>query len=467
VGRIVVGLVMGHGVASCGGASGRPLTVPDPVVDGDVKVACTVACDEKVGCAQATVFVSACAQDQPGLCYDVQPADAPGGGNTYVVSLGDDGESEAIAGTKCAKAAQGANGNLPVDLLFVIDTTSSMSAEIAGVVSSVDTFVDGLAARGVAARIGGIAFGDKAPLPNCGTTKTPFAPFTTVFGAGTETDPASFNHWVTGLGASYCGDGGGDGPENALDAVEFALGNDPNPADAFPATAFAWSPSSLHVIVLITDVAQHQRSEGTVAHFDLAEVKASVAGFAVVHVVAPNFGCYNTPAAGCACDVSAACDAGCSCDLQCATPGCPADVRVGVCDDPTATCDRDCAGFPAGSDCDLTANRCDPALDAPTLPCATDVDCAGGVAVGTTSQRRCTKRSQAPYADPGELALATGGAFTPLPSNGKIDLTRLPLTGVLAQTSKCVANVPANATAVRCVYLDAQGHKGEATVAIR
>jgi hypothetical protein len=316
-------------------------------------------------------------------------------------------------------------------------------------------------------RIGGIAFGDGAPLPRCTAAKPPFNPFTTRFGVGTETDETSFNHWVSGLSSSYCGDGGGDGPENALDAIQFALGNDPDPADAFPATAFDWNPGSLHVIVVITDVAQHQKSDNKgIAHFDLAEVKAATAGFAVVHVVAPNFGCYNTPAAGCACDVSTACDPDCTCDLACPTPGCAADLKVGTCDDPASTCDRDCLGFPSGSSCDVTVGRCDPDATSATTPCADDIDCVGGVAVGTSSKRRCHPTPQAPSADIGELTLATGGAFTTLSTDGHIDLNRLPLTGVLAETAKCKASLPADATSVRCVYIDEDGHRGEATIAV-
>lgn len=455
------------GAGGEGGASVVMIEPPAPIVDGDVRVSCTVSCEADSGCAEGSVFVSACAKDNPGTCYEITPIDDPSGtGNTYIISIDPSGKGDVIEQSTCS-ATTDSKEQPPVDLLFAIDTTSSMGSAIKGVVASIDSFVSGLAKKGVKMRIGGIAFGNVAPLTNCTGTDAPFVPFTDKFGADTQTDSSSFNYWLSNLSASHCGDGGGDNPEGGVDALEFALGHETSSTDKFDPTVFKWEPNAVHEIVVITDTAQHQASDGTtVAHYELAQLAKDVRGFASVHVVGPNLGCYNTPAAACACDLNAeACDTGCTCDLKCATAGCAADVKIGTCDDAKQTCDRDCAGFPSGVSCDTRAGRCDPvSTDKPTEPCAADVDCASGVAVDTAVSRRCAHTDVAPYADVGQLTLATGGAFTLLPANGSVDLTTLPLSGVIASTEKCTASLPPDAKAVRCVYEDKQGHKGEVVV---
>lgn len=73
----------------------------------------------------------------------------------------------------------------------------------------------------------------------------------------------------------------------------------------------------------------------------------------------------------------------------------------------------------------------------------------------------------APFADLGELTLSTRGAFTPLPPEGTVDLTQLPLSGVIASTEKCDLTLPEDTTAVRCVYQDSDGHSGEVVVDVK
>ena len=369
-------LVMGCSGEKTDGLS-NALKVPPRILDPDTQVSATVDCGEEKDCTKANVFVSACDQNAADNCYEIKPIDKKG--NTYIISLteeelegmndpepvaeGDAGTGSAgdgdeqklpgkvLAGATC-KAARDSSEGLAVDLLFVIDTTSSMAGAIGGVVSSVDAFVAKLAEEKVDVRVGGIAFGDTAPLP-CTDPLKPYAGFTETFGAGTADDEESFNFWLKGLGASYCGDGGGDGPENALDAIEFALGNyTPAPAVVPPGApdagtpevesgreAFKWNAGSLRVIIVITDVSQHQKSdvprrrrdmpEGVIpiAHYDIDEVKKDLAGVAVAHVIAPNFGCHGTPYASCACDVTPyTCDTGCTCDPHVPVLGCDADV---------------------------------------------------------------------------------------------------------------------------------------------
>jgi hypothetical protein len=456
----------GDPVPAEGGSGGEAPEIepPDAIEYGDVQVSCTVNCEED-SCAGGSVFVSACSKEQPGLCYEITPIDDPSGdGNTYVIAIDGDGRQDVLEGTQCT-ATSDDEETPPVDLLFAIDTTTSMDGAIAGVVASIDAFVDDLAKSGVNIRIGGIAFGDRAPLSTCVSPDAPLAPLTDKFGEDAEDDEESFDVWLSNLSSGHCGDGGGDLPENALDAIEFAIGNDPDSSDAFSANKFDWGWNSVRMIVVITDNSQHQESDGSgFAHFDLDEVKSDLEGFAVVHAIGPNTGCYNTPAAGCACnETPGVCDDDCPCDLKCSTPSCGADDTVGTCDDSDATCDRDCAGFPSDVACDENAGFCDPDPDDADEPCAEDIDCAGAQ-VGDTSNRRCDPTDVSPFADIGELALATGGSFTNFPTTGEVDLTRLPLTGVIVHTERCDAKLPENAESVRCVYSDADGHKGEVTV---
>ena len=176
-----------------------------------------------------------------------------GKGNTYVIAIDGDGREDVLEGTQCT-ATSDDEETPPVDLLFAIDTTGSMGGAIEGVVASIDAFVDDLAEAGVNIRIGGIAFGDRAPLDTCESPDAPLAPLTDKFGADADDDEESFNVWLSNLSDSHCGDSGGDGPENALDAIQFAIGNDPDSSDGFSANKFDWGWNSVRIIVGITDV---------------------------------------------------------------------------------------------------------------------------------------------------------------------------------------------------------------------
>ncbi|MEI9954612.1 MAG: hypothetical protein WDO74_37990 [Pseudomonadota bacterium] len=454
------------------GEGGAPVqvAVPSPIEHGDVQVTCSVTCEDGSNCANGSVFVSACAGDQPGLCYSVTPIDdADGEGNTYLISVSEDGDADVIENVSC-EAGQDSKEGLPVDLLFVIDTTSSMSEEIAGVKASINTLVNQLAVKGLKLQIGGIAFGDKAPLSGCVAPDAPFRTFTELYGADSVSNPDSFNFWLNNVAVSHCGDYGGTTlQEGGLDALAFALGTETDPNDAFDPSSFVWRPNALHEIVIVTDAPQSQlKDKNGLVHVDLVDVAAQVTGFAVVHVVGPNYGCYNTPAAACACNVTRnACDEGCDCDLRCRVASCAADTQVGSCNDATATCDPDCLGYPKGSKCDVTQGRCDPSTEDPTQVCADDADCRSTTSPGPAGVARRCEPSPTGFADVGELTLATHGTFTTLPANGAVDLAKLPLTGVLSSTEHCAVPLPEGAVSLRCVYIDAEGHQGEASVDIK
>jgi len=158
----------------------------------------------------------------------------------------------------------------PVFICFIIDTTGSMSGEIATVRNNVQAFADSLSGRDIT--WGGVEFGDSTPLdgasPGFDSARTKFDAAKNLTG---------FKDWVGTLTAK----GGGDGPENPLDAMMEVYNN-----------AYDWDipADAVREFILITDVTAHQRDDGTTfCDTTLAEVKAAFNHYAVVDVVGPNF----------------------------------------------------------------------------------------------------------------------------------------------------------------------------------
>lgn len=103
--------------------------------------------------------------------------------------------------------------NSKVDVVFVFDTTGSMSGEISGMIDGANTFADTLDGSGVDYRIGCVTFGDAS--------------------------------------------GGGDGDENFIDAIDYTRTDkkDNNPEGSFQDQAdFSYRRGAKVVFVGITDV---------------------------------------------------------------------------------------------------------------------------------------------------------------------------------------------------------------------
>jgi hypothetical protein len=111
----------------------------------------------------------------------------------------------------------------PVDIVFVLDTTSSMGSYIEGVKQTIVAFAETLAGRNRDYRLALVTFGD---------TVRESQPFTN--------DVAEFVAWVSGQQA----EGGGDGPENALGAVQHAAG-------------LPFRSGVQRLIILLTDASAH------------------------------------------------------------------------------------------------------------------------------------------------------------------------------------------------------------------
>lgn len=152
-----------------------------------------------------------------------------------------------------------------VDIGFALDVTGSMDGTIYGVQNSVQAFADAMKTSGFDVNIAGDAFGDEI--------RDTFQP---------TADIDSFKTWVAGLSAW----GGGDSPENDLDAV-MTLAN------------MTWRPDAQHVIIVITNSDSHQAGDGsydcsTTNTFD--GVTSALAGRFVVHAISPGWGVYRSGA---------------------------------------------------------------------------------------------------------------------------------------------------------------------------
>lgn len=128
---------------------------------------------------------------------------------------------------------QGMESDRPVDVVFVFDTTGSMEKYIKGVKHAAVGFAEALAMRNRDLRLGLVSFGDEVRLvfpkrgPLVSRVKT-------------------FRRWVSGLKSH----GGGDGPENPLDALKAAL-------------KFRFRPKAQKIFILIVDAPAHSRNRVT------------------------------------------------------------------------------------------------------------------------------------------------------------------------------------------------------------
>jgi hypothetical protein len=143
-----------------------------------------------------------------------------------------------------------------VDIVFVLDTTGSMLWAIDGVRSGIEAFVSTLEGFNVDARVGGVEFGDEV------RTSVPIG------------DIPAFRVWLDHMTAT----GGGDTPENPLDAVEVANG-------------FAFRENALRYMIVVTDTGMHERTDGTdCSETTLRSTQAALDPNVFVAVVHPNIG---------------------------------------------------------------------------------------------------------------------------------------------------------------------------------
>lgn len=191
----------------------------------------------------------------------------------------------------CSIGGVSSSSRAPVDLVFVNDTTGSMSGTVNGISESIKTFAQKVDAGGIDARFSMFTYGDAF-----GTKGSP-AKFTV--GTGDFAPPsfdntprpylglselAPFEKFLAEMkGSGALGVGGGDSPENTLGALSWSNAK------------VAWRQGAAHVFVVIGDNPSHQKASGS--KFGPSwippngdDVVADLSGKAVAHVVGHDTG---------------------------------------------------------------------------------------------------------------------------------------------------------------------------------
>ncbi len=133
---------------------------------------------------------------------------------------------------------RGVGQGRPVDIVFVLDVTESMQPYIDAVKQNVIQFVQDLSANNRDYRLGLVTFEDyvvsKYPDCNCEYRNS----FTS--------NVHQFTDWVSSLHAG----GGGDIPEDQLDALAYAA-------------SFPFRPQAEGIIIIVTDAPPHHKGDGS------------------------------------------------------------------------------------------------------------------------------------------------------------------------------------------------------------
>jgi hypothetical protein len=160
-------------------------------------------------------------------------------------------------------------GAIGVDLVFIQDLSGSMGGAITGVRESVISFAEQLATRGLDIRIGSVGYSGPSTIPS-----TPAGSYSEYLGPVQDlATPAEFQAHVA---AQWYASGGGDAPENGLEAIEYAHQN------------LSWRPGATRVMIMITDISQHWSGSGCgCSDQSLESIVDLIGSSTVVHVVAP------------------------------------------------------------------------------------------------------------------------------------------------------------------------------------
>ena len=132
---------------------------------------------------------------------------------------------------------RGVGQGRPVDIVFVLDVTESMQPYIDAVKQNVIAFAQDLQANSRDYRLGLVTFEDYvvSAYPDCNCA----------YRDSFTSDVKQFSDWVGGLHAG----GGGDIPEDQLDALAYAA-------------KFPFRPEAEGIIIIITDAPCHKRGDG-------------------------------------------------------------------------------------------------------------------------------------------------------------------------------------------------------------
>lgn len=184
-----------------------------------------------------TLFVSPKTSADGELITGMQEAD-------FFDVIDDNGEARPITVTPRGAVT---TFNKQADIVFIIDTTGSMSSYLTTMTNKAQDFADTIAASETDFRLGFVSFGDDIRKA-----------------AGERIAPTSdVDDFKTAVGAltAY---GGDDGPENQIDAIDYARAPaaGSNPAGSFQQDmGFLYRDSALLIFILITDIDYHVPGE--------------------------------------------------------------------------------------------------------------------------------------------------------------------------------------------------------------
>src|SRR6202048_5345494 len=132
---------------------------------------------------------------------------------------------------------RGVGQGRPVDIVFVMDVTESMQPYIDAIKQNMVNFAHDLASNNRDYRLGLVTFEDyvvsKYPDCNCPYQKTM---------------TSNVNEFINWVGTLHAG-GGGDIPEDQLDALAYAA-------------SFPFRPEAQGIVILVTDAPSHKAGDG-------------------------------------------------------------------------------------------------------------------------------------------------------------------------------------------------------------
>jgi hypothetical protein len=209
------------------------------------------------------------------------------GGSSFKVRVGKDVGT--ITGLSTVEFTLPVITNRPMDIVFILDNTGSMSGAITGSKDSIIAFASSLEAGGADARFGLVTFGDSATHPT---------PSGSIAAEGGFDDGNYYPRPVKDFGnavalqsvlsAETYAEGGSDLPENPLDAIMYAYNH------------FTWRSAAQKIFVVITDINAHQNiltdtSTDNKCTTSGEAVVSSLIGRAVIYAVSPNFTISQSP----------------------------------------------------------------------------------------------------------------------------------------------------------------------------
>jgi hypothetical protein len=266
------------GLPTSSGGGGKTAKITSAKSEGDLRLSAGIGVD-----VSGSLTISMAAIKHPDL------PNVPV--NPLFASVSVQAQVSGALALTCTIGGVSSSSKAPVDLVFINDTTGSMSGTVNGISESISKFADKVAAGGVDARYSMYTYGDAF------ATRAKPGKFT----AGTgDFDPPSFDNiprpyvaltdlgtfqkFLTEMkGSGSLGMGGGDAPENTLGALQYAN------------RMVGFRQGAAHMFVVIGDNPSHQKGDGS--SFGPSwlppsgeDVVSELQGKAVAHVVGKDMG---------------------------------------------------------------------------------------------------------------------------------------------------------------------------------